>query len=374
MSSMKILLCTNAFENITNGPAKFANLILTINKVYPEYEVHILTEDVSDSTHSLVHPLKLFIPLFLKPFGQIIRMFQYHNKAMRIRKEEFPFDILLYNNAFLGFWSAIRFSKAIGMINDDNNVHARFKDIFKSKRYFKQFVFKQFERLSVRFYKLIITNSKYLTSELVENYPEIRGKERIMYKSVEIPIVKVENRVFEEPVTILFIKNDYVRGGLFDLFAALSKAEFAYSLKVIGPSSQFNDDIMFNAKKTNVIVQILGPLPQERVFDELGKSDIFCVPSHKEALGVANMEAIIRGVSVVSTNTGGIPEVLNGGKNGWLVPVSDPLALRNALHECVHNKVLREEKKIAAQLFVQLFSKENMFKRFIEITTEVNRV
>ena len=60
-------------------------------------------------------------------------------------------------------------------------------------------------------------------------------------------------------------------------------------------------------------------------------TDIFCVPSHKEALGVANLEALSRGVPVISSNAGGIPEVLNYGKCGWMANPGDSEDLASVL-------------------------------------------
>jgi colanic acid/amylovoran biosynthesis glycosyltransferase len=366
---MKILLCTNAFENITNGPAKFANLLLEINDLYPEHEVHVLTEDVS-SPKTNVHFIKLTIPTSLKPIGQVLRMFQYHKEAMRIKKSVFDFDVLVYNNAFIGLWSALKYSRTIGMINDDNNALSAFTDLFKGQRHLKQYIFKQLEHLSARFHKRIITNSKYLTNQLLNTYPCIQGKERLMYKSIDI--IRYENKEeIHNPVRILFVKNDFLRGGLFDLIEALGKVNFSYTLTVIGPSKEFFPAIKFKADECNVEVTLLGPQSQLEVFEHMKKSDIFCVPSHKEALGVANMEAMAVGMAVVSANAGGIPEVLNGGRNGWLVNPGDPIALSLALNECVSSPALRKEKKTAAKEYLGIFSKYEMFKRFLEITNEL---
>lgn len=79
---MKILVCTNSFEHVVNGPAKFANLILDINQLYPQHQVHILTEDIiTERPH--VHKVALRFPRLLKPLGQFLRMFIYHRYARK---------------------------------------------------------------------------------------------------------------------------------------------------------------------------------------------------------------------------------------------------------------------------------------------------
>ena len=103
------------------------------------------------------------------------------------------------------------------------------------------------------------------------------------------------------------------------------------------------------------------------VYEQLGVNDIFCVPSLKEALGVANIEALASGISVISTNTGGIPEVLDHGKNGWLATVNDPASLAEAIKDCVTNPQKRHAASLNGRNFISKFSIEDMLSNFIRI-------
>jgi glycosyltransferase involved in cell wall biosynthesis len=59
--------------------------------------------------------------------------------------------------------------------------------------------------------------------------------------------------------------------------------------------------------------------------------DVFVFPSHEEPLGSALLAAMAHGLPVVAIGRGGIPEVLEGGKNGLLVNSLDPDALAAAI-------------------------------------------
>lgn len=69
----------------------------------------------------------------------------------------------------------------------------------------------------------------------------------------------------------------------------------------------------------------------DRVADRLAEFDIFCHPSRYEGLGLALLEAMRAGLPCVASAVGGVPELLDHGRCGVLVPPEDPRALAEAL-------------------------------------------
>ncbi len=55
----------------------------------------------------------------------------------------------------------------------------------------------------------------------------------------------------------------------------------------------------------------------------LSFSDLFLLPSEQESFGLAALEAMIHKVPVISTEIGGLPEVIENGYSGYLCPVGD---------------------------------------------------
>ncbi len=61
--------------------------------------------------------------------------------------------------------------------------------------------------------------------------------------------------------------------------------------------------------------------------------DLFCFPSVQEGLGTSVLDALAMARPVVATTAGGIPEMIESGVHGLLVPPADPAALAGALLE-----------------------------------------
>lgn len=98
---------------------------------------------------------------------------------------------------------------------------------------------------------------------------------------------------------------------------------------------------------------VLGKVQDtERV---LGIADLFLLPSEFESFGLAALEAMCAGVPVVSSNTGGIPEVNEHGFSGFLSNVGDVDAMANyAIEILEHDEKLKQYK-------VQAFKQANKF-------------
>ena len=80
-------------------------------------------------------------------------------------------------------------------------------------------------------------------------------------------------------------------------------------------------------------VTLTGWLSEEEVRGELTRAQALVMPSFAEGLPMVIMEAMAAGRPVIATYIAGIPELVQPGKTGWLVPAGDAGALARAVDD-----------------------------------------
>lgn len=106
-------------------------------------------------------------------------------------------------------------------------------------------------------------------------------------------------------------------------------------------------------------VSMLGFVPDGRIYYK--GFDIFLLPSLKEGVPYVLLEAGMAEIPCVATHTGGIPEVVENGKNGFVEPLFDTTALGNALTKLSENADLRAAfGRAYHEKIVSVFSPEHM--------------
>ena len=118
--------------------------------------------------------------------------------------------------------------------------------------------------------------------------------------------------------------------------------------------------------KLNSHVSFLGYRPDapQLMYD----FDIFVHPSRWEGFGLVFLEAMAAEVPIIATRTGAIPEIIEDGETGLLVPVDDGDALSDALSLLLANPPLRKQMGLAGRRRLdEHFSVQKMVERTAQI-------
>ena len=127
----------------------------------------------------------------------------------------------------------------------------------------------------------------------------------------------------------------------------------------------------------NVIFE--GRVPHNEIPKFLNSASIYVLPSIREGMPYALLEAMACGRPVVASNIPGINDVITNGENGLLVPPCDPNALANAILRLIEDHALRRKlRRNARKLMVEKYSWDIIAGRtekvYYEMAEEANRV
>lgn len=112
----------------------------------------------------------------------------------------------------------------------------------------------------------------------------------------------------------------------------------------------------------NINIELIPNLKRKDVATELNKSDLFIFSSISEGMPVSVLEALACGIPVITSNCGGIDEVVNE-NNGKIYPVKDTFKLHQYLMEFITTSKVYNGKNISMQI-INKYGK-NVFKKRI---------
>jgi glycosyltransferase involved in cell wall biosynthesis len=132
---------------------------------------------------------------------------------------------------------------------------------------------------------------------------------------------------------ILFVGLDWKRKGGPDMIAAFrivrEKIPSA-ALTIVGaePAIELPD------------CHIVGKVPPQELDRYYQNASVFCLPTHLEPFGIVFVEAMTTRLPIVATRVGAIPDFVEEGKNGWLLPPGDVPGIAAALLRLLENPAL----------------------------------
>jgi glycosyltransferase involved in cell wall biosynthesis len=167
--------------------------------------------------------------------------------------------------------------------------------------------------------------------------------------------IRKEFSLEEDDIVIGFIGRIVPAKGLEYLLNALPylNEEFKnIKLLIVGEGSLV-EELKKRAKKNNIFDNILFIGRRRDIPEILACINIFVMPSIAEGLPNALLEAMAMGKPIVTTEVGGIPEIVKNGFNGLLVPPRDTVSLSKAIKELISNDQLAAKLGQAARDLVR---------------------
>lgn len=232
----------------------------------------------------------------------------------------------------------------------------------------------------------IIAVSNYTKKELLKNYHLNANKIKVVYNGVDVRKfrpAKNKDKVKKElglnnDIIILYVGRLYSRKGLSTLLRAapivlrkFNNVKFVISGKGFQKEEKKFRTLADNLKIGEKIL-FVGYFPDEKLPKLYQASDIFVFPSIYENMPFALLEALASALPVVTTRVGGIPEVIDDGRNGLLVNPLEFLDLADKILFLLENPGFASEIGFSGRKTVEeKFDWRNIVRQTLEVYDEV---
>ncbi len=220
---------------------------------------------------------------------------------------------------------------------------------------------KQIKKRSLKKVAKIITVSEENKKLMTNLYPEIEEKIEIVHNGIDTTLWKNQILRFTEE------ERDEIKENLFrakkDTFIILTVAELherkgqKYLINAIPevitkyPNVKFvfagdgkeKENYQKQIKNLNIERNAILIGKQSNIAKIFKSSDLFVLPSLREAFGLVNVEAMLTPLAVIASIKGGIPEIVKDKETGILVQSKSSKALSNAILKLISNPEKRLE-------------------------------
>ena len=184
---------------------------------------------------------------------------------------------------------------------------------------------------------LVIEVSDERARNLARIAPQARI--RVLRNCVDVAAMAAEEpRRPGEKMRVLFLGTVGAGKGVYDLLAAAALVKEGgrpLRLTLAGPRARAADLDMVRDRVELMgltgLCEAVGPVQGAAKVQLLHECDVFALPSYKEALPMAILEAMAAGLPIVATRVGGIPELVVDGYNGFLITPGDTAGLAQRL-------------------------------------------
>lgn len=202
--------------------------------------------------------------------------------------------------------------------------------------------------------RLLIRQAAHILTVSQSSYRQICAQQdsalsiRIIHPGFERPGMNAEADRGGARVQLLYVGHLTRSKGIIDLAMALRElpADDSWHMHIVGSmaaephTAQQAQELLASVPAS--LVTLHGRVDDASLQKLYAQADVFVLPSYWEGYGIVFLEAMARGLPVVSTTAGAIPEVVCDKQTGLLVAPGDVQALAAALRQLLKDADLRQ--------------------------------
>ncbi len=185
--------------------------------------------------------------------------------------------------------------------------------------------------------------SKAICAEAVKYGAEL-NKCHVVYSGFDLSKIKVPDLTGSHEsqntgrINIISVGRAHWKKGYhfsLDAMKLLKQQQIPFKYTIIGAKG--DEELEFQRAQLNILdeVTFLDKVSFEEVKKLITQADVLLLPSVEEGIANVVLEAMLLRTLVVTTDCGGMAEVITNGENGFIIPVRNPKAIAEALKKVV---------------------------------------
>ena len=216
-----------------------------------------------------------------------------------------------------------------------------------------------------------------------ENFGADRNKIDTIYSALDLDLLKTfkkNNYEPHRPFRFLSVgRFHWVKGYQYSISAIANLKKIDSNIHyLIVANNSISEEVLYQIDdlSLNNNVEIIYPDSQEKVYQIMKESDCLILPSVQEGISNVVLESMVIGLPIISSECGGMKEIINYGRNGFYFPARDSLALEKLLLKVMNlgnkerGRIIRQAQKYIKQNFNPKLIKShfhNFYKKTLEI-------
>lgn len=218
---------------------------------------------------------------------------------------------------------------------------------------------------------VVFVSSDFACKEIVNLFSVQPERVKKIYRGVDKEFSRTNISSIKEVKNLIFYGSFAPNKGVFDAISAMAKVvaygktNWQMKLAGWGYEDEIKEEIRSRGLENQVI--LLGKLDTKELIKELEWAHLAILPSRAESFGRAIAEAQAAGIAVVSYDSGSIPELIEDGITGWVVPAGRVDLLADAIEEAIqHPKRVSQMGIEGRKHVIQKFTWEETAKLILE--------
>jgi glycosyltransferase involved in cell wall biosynthesis len=214
--------------------------------------------------------------------------------------------------------------------------------------------------------------------EQAKRYAANLKNAEVIYSGLDLEklIYKPKTTINSELKILSIGRSHWLKGYSYalDAFSNLKEEDFSFHYKIIGIDNE--EELLFQRNQLNLEEQVTfqKSVSFQRILEEIYEADIVLLPSLEEGIANVVLEAMALGTVVISSDCGGMTEIINHTENGFIVPIRNSNAIAETIQKVnmlsleKYNAItLKARKSIEAQ-----HGKNKMISDFASFYDKVN--